>query len=168
MATTCKLIAKTVLGSDTASIEFTSIPGTATDLYLLLSLRSTTVDTAVALTFTLNGDTTDGNYSQRNLRGNGSTVISGSTNTRLLGYTPGASMTADTFGNNEIYIPNYAGATNKSYSTTYAVETNAATAFTGAFAALWSNTAAITSIKLESGTNLKSGSSAFLYGITKA
>ena len=167
MATTCKLIAKTVLGSDTASIEFTSIPATATDLWLVISARSTTVDTAVGLTFTVNGDTTDGNYTQRNLRGNGATVISGTTNTRLLGYLPGASMTADTFSNNEIYIPNYAGSANKSYSCTYAVETNASTAFTGAFAALWSNTSAITSLKIEAGT-LKSGSSAYLYGITKA
>ena len=166
MASTYELIASQTLESDAAYIEFTSIPATAADLYLLLSLRSTTVDTALSLIFTLNGDTTDGNYSQRNLRGNGSQAISGSTSTRLLGYAPGASMTADTFGNNEIYIPNYAGSTHKSYSTTYAVENNSMTAFTGAFAALWSNTAPITSIKLEAGANLKSASSAYLYGIS--
>ena len=41
MATTCKLIAKTTLGSDAAEIDFTSIPATYTDLYLVTSIRGT-------------------------------------------------------------------------------------------------------------------------------
>jgi hypothetical protein len=78
--------------------------------------------------------------------------------------------TASTFGNCSIYIPNYAGSTNKSMSIEGASESNHSGAGIGAAACLWSSTAAITAIKLfpYHGSNWKSGSSFFLYGITKA
>jgi hypothetical protein len=180
MATTCKLIAKNVLGSDTSSVTFSSIPGTYTDLYLVISARSdrnlvvsgadVPVDDVMA---TFNSSTS--NFSGRRLVGTGSSVpyqatVSSDTTTRQIGFCTTLKNTADTFGSSEAYIPNYAGSTNKSFSFTGLSENNAAVAFIVVGAGLWSDTSAITSIGLSpnGGTNFKSGSSFFLYGITKA
>lgn len=171
MATTYELIAKTTLGSAAANIEFTSIPGTYTDLYLVTSLRSAkATDTWDGSRIRLNGVTTS-SYSYRSLSGNGSAAssLSGSTTSIFYGYTTSAGATASTFSSGEVYIPNYAGSTNKSLSTTQVHETNASTAYIEALAALFSSTNAITSITIYAdGGNLVAGSSAFLYGITKA
>jgi hypothetical protein len=74
--------------------------------------------------------------------------------------------TANTFGNSSIYIPNYSGATNKSYSADGVNETNATQAFQELDASLWSNTASITQVTLsvENG-NFVQYSSATLYGV---
>ena len=76
-----------------------------------------------------------------------------------------ANSTADTFTNFEIYIPGYASSTYKNFSIDSAQETNATTAYTELWAMLWSNSAAITSITLNSDANWVSGSSFYLYGI---
>lgn len=78
--------------------------------------------------------------------------------------------TANTFSNGELYIPNYAGSANKPTSWFNAQENNTTTAYINSHANLWSNTSAITSITLTAsvGTNeIKSGSSFYLYGISK-
>jgi hypothetical protein len=174
MATTCKLIAKNVLGSNTGTVTFSSIPGTYTDLLLLVSARSTrtpaTTGQLGSLQVRPNAATT--NLSTRWLRGNGSAAAS-STDTALdfpIGPDDATNWTADTFTSVEIYIPNYAGSTNKSLSGITTIETNGATSYMYAVAGLWSSTAAITSVDLVEGgsNNFKSGSSFFLYGITKA
>ena len=173
MATTCELIAKSVLGSNTANIQFTSIPATYDDLLLVCSLRTTRSGFAfdnVEITF--NGSTSG--YSERMLYGNGASAASyaNTSAAKLVPIiNPAANATSNTFSNSEIYIPNYAGSTNKSVSATDASETNASTAYIAALAGLWANTAAITSILIKSTTganDLVSGSSAYLYGITKA
>ena len=173
MATTCKLIAKNVLGSDTASVTFSSIPGTYTDLLLIISARTDRGNNGDAILTQFNGDTGN-NYSNRSLYATGSSAVSASwpgvSGIYLVQATTAASDTANTFGNSETYIPNYAGSTNKSVSHTGVQENNAATSYMSADAGVWSNTAAITSIVLKpfNGTNFKSASSFFLYGITKA
>jgi len=174
MATTCKLIAKNVLGSNATDVTFSSIPGTYTDLYLLISARSNratvTYDSVILL---LNGDSAN-NMTGRTLRGNGSAASSFSQAAakalEIDTSATGADATSNTFGSLEVYIPNYAGSTNKSISATAAHETNASTAYIGAVAGLWSNTAAITSIKItpSGANNFVTNSSFFLYGITKA
>ena len=175
MATTCKLIAKSTLGADAASVTLGSggtIPQTYTDLLLIMSVRSTKTGANwgnIALTFNASGS----GYKRRLLYGNGSSATSTSnTSASNLSYhyATAASAPADTFGSIEIYIPNYAGSTYKSTSSTSVTENNATAAFIAADAGLWENTAAITSIEIDEddSNNLKSGSSFFLYGITKA
>ena len=73
--------------------------------------------------------------------------------------------TANTFGNGDIYITNYASSNTKTVSIDGVTENNA----TGSFAILstgsWTTTA-ITSIKLESdGGTIAQYSTAYLYGI---
>ena len=169
MPTTMKLIAKQTLGSAAADVTFSSIPSTYTDLYLVASARSARSLITDTLKVEFNGSTTG--YSSRFLEGAGASGVSSSTISEIWGLTAsGALSTANTFGNSEIYIPNYAGSTNKSVSGTGVQENNDGTAYMHAAASLWSNTAAITSIKIASrvGSNIVSGSSFFLYGITKS
>ena len=169
MPTTMKLIAKTTLGSASAPVTFSSIPGTYTDLVCVVSARSANAVDTIGMFLRFNGDTNGANYSWRRLFGTGSTTGS-DTNGNAPMILTGDNATANTFGGIEIHIPNYAGSTNKSVSATGATETNATAAVIAATAGLWSNTAAITSLSLyvDSSQNFKSGSSFFLYGITKA
>ena len=120
-----------------------------------------------SLNIGLNSSTAD--FTGRRLRGSGS-AASSATTTRFIGEVPAATATADTFSSIEVYIPNYAGATNKSFSVTSAQEDNQSEAYIDAVAGLWSQTAAITDIAITSANSvdIKSGSSFFLYGITKA
>lgn len=173
MATTCKLIAKNVLGSAASNIEFTSIPGTYTDLLLVASVRTSSnggeLDNAY---LTFNGSTSG--YSERLLYSHGSSALSSSRTSQADFAWPivsvGSTATSSTFSNAEVYIPNYAGSTNKSISATSVGENNATSAQIYVDAGVWANTAAITSMKIQaSGSNtLATGSSFFLYGITKS
>jgi hypothetical protein len=174
MANTFVAIATTTVGSGGASsIDFTSIPGTYTDLVVKFSVRNTGNNAGIAFRF--NSDT-GANYSYKVLYGTGASALSFSQtvaagyNTYLFAYTTPSSATASTFGNGEIYIPNYAGSTNKSSSIDSVSEDNATTAYQSMTAGLWSNTAAITSIKLLSdpggaSSNFAQYSTATLYGI---
>lgn len=171
MATTMKLIAKNVLGSDTATVTFSSIPGTMTDLLIIVSARSSRAEIVDTLKMTFNGSSSG--YSDRAFQVSGTNVVSyaaSSATYNEVGLVTGSNATANTFGSGEIYIPNYAGSTNKSVSATTVYENNATAGYINATACLWANTAAITSVALglTTGPNFKSGSSFFLYGITKA
>lgn len=175
MATTCKLIAKNEVGSGgVASVTFSSIPGTYTDLLIAASARSDRsgqYEDGVLLVF--NSDTAN-NYSSRVLYAVGNTAYSSSTSAAAsmwIAAVPGATPTASTFGNLDIYIPNYAGSTAKSASATAVSENNNSTNnWIGAHAGLWSGTAAITSIEIKPrfGTKFDQYSSFFLFGIKKS
>jgi hypothetical protein len=170
MATTCKLISKQILSSTAASVTFSSIPGTYTDLYLVLSARATgSYDATPWVTAELHFNNNTTGYSARTLFGTGSATGSDTNAAAFL--MPDSDSTANTFGNCDIYIPNYAGSTNKTASGTSVTENNGTSAAMWAHALLWSNTAAITEMRVRpftGGGNFASGSSFFLYGITKA
>jgi hypothetical protein len=170
MATTMKLIAKNLLTGSAADVTFSSIPSSPyTDLCVVCSTRSDrNTGTADNLIMEFNGSTSS--YTYRALYGTGSAALSLNASTSVIGVSNQATNTSSTFSSAEIYIPNYAGSTNKSSSAFSAMETNASSVEMWAVASLWSDTAAITSIKLKpSGAgNWVSGSSFFLYGITKA
>lgn len=170
MATTMKLIGKNVLGSDTASVTFSDIPGTFSDLLIIATTRSTaTTGTGGENKLRFNGAASDASHSCRYLMGNGSSASSGTYSFFYGGVLPLGGATANTFSSNEIYIPNYAGSAKKSASVTAVMENNATASFIDAVACLWDSTSAITQIEfLPSNNSYKSGSSFFLYGVTKA
>jgi hypothetical protein len=168
MATTCELIAKVNVGSGgTSAILFDNIPATFTDLYLVHSLRTNRAAVVETMWGKLNGSTSD--MTIRSIEPNGSTIANDSGSVIRLGNATGASATSDTFASSEIYIPNYAGSTNKSLSIVGVQETNATTAYMVISAVLWAQTSAITSIEIYSGfsNTIQEHSSAYLYGITK-
>jgi hypothetical protein len=167
MAVTHKLIETITVSAvgGAASISFTSIPGTYTDLKILYSLRNLT--TSVISDIQFNGLST--NLSSRLLLGNSGTASSVTSATTLRNYGANASdYTASAFSNMEVYIPNYAGSRNKSVSIDFVTENNGLT-YLGFSAGLWASTAAITQVTLTcSGANAAQYSSASLYGISKS
>jgi len=166
MANTYSLIASSTVGSGGASyIEFTSIPSTFTDLVLMCSTRHNTSGTvANYVDISLNGSTTS--LTGIILLGTGTAAPS--TTGQYAGLDSGAGATANTFSNNSYYFPNYRSSNYKSWSVDYVAENNATEAYNGFTASLWSNTSAITSIRLtpQTGT-LVQYSTAYLYGINK-
>jgi hypothetical protein len=158
-----KLIESKTLGTAAASIEFTSIPQDGTDLVAFMSLRGAGDE----LQLSFNNSTTS--FSQRYLRGAGSGGVASFTVTRFLGALTPNTATANTFGNSSLYIPNYSGSTNKSFSLDNVTENNSSVAYQEIGAGLWSDTSAITTItfNLVSGLNLLTGSTISLYKITK-
>jgi len=168
MPNTFTLIASSTVGSGgAANIDFTSIPSTYTDLCLKLSLRSTYAARSNSVFISaLNGSTSS--FSSRILEGSGSSAFSFST-ARNIGAIPAANSTANTFNNVEVYFPNYAGSTNKSFASDAVQEDNQTEAYSSITAHLWSNTAAINQITIISNeNNLAQYSSAYLYGIVKS
>jgi hypothetical protein len=171
MANTYTLISSNVLASSAASVTFSAIPSTYTDLVLRISTR---VDRAINgshnCQLTVNGSATS-DYSQTNLAEFGVTINStrASAGTFITTASTGNSTTANTFSSNEFYFANYAGSTNKPLSVTDVVENNSSADFESQIAAragLRSNTAAITSITLNTnGYNYLTGSSFYLYGL---
>ncbi len=154
-----------------ASIEFTGIPQTGTDLLVVLSSRENVASgTTRNINMRFNGNTSDV-YSSRYLYGDGSSASS-STNSGFGFFvwsfaTEGTNATSSTFSNNSFYIPNYAGATNKSVSLDSVNENNATQALQSIQAGLFASTSAISSILIYCGTTWLQYSSASLYLVTK-
>jgi hypothetical protein len=161
-----KLIESKTLGTAASSIEFTSIPDSFTDLYILLSVRSTRSDiTFSTVQVSFNGLTT--NRSRRSLY-NVSGSVGSDTGSDIIFVADSNGATSNTFSNTSIYIPNYAGSTAKSVSIDSSTENNGTPVFQELTAALWNSTAAITSVLISaSGYDFVAGSTASLYGILK-
>lgn len=158
-----KIASVTVGSGGASSIDFTSIPSTYTDLCIKVSARDTNSAQNTTLALGINGS---GSASFRVLYGTGSTAASFSGSGYLWsGYIDAATSTASTFGNAEIYIPNYAGSNQKSISSDSVTETNATGAYMALGATLWTSTSAITSIGLYPVTLFAQYSTATLYGI---
>jgi hypothetical protein len=166
MANTYTLIASSTVGSGgAANIEFTSIPGTYTDLKMVVSARGSNTGTQWNnMRLTINSLTT--NQSWRYLRGFNNSVLSGSATSQIEIWVTFGAATANSFGNADIYIPNYASSNDKSFSIDTVTESNDADAGGGITAGLWSASAAITTLSLAPSTgNFAQYSTAYLYGI---
>lgn len=172
MANTFELISAVTVGSGGASsIDFTSIPSTYTDLAIVSNTRSGTAAAATDLQFRINGNTSS-IYSFRGLYGfsGGAGSFSGTNTYGVIGQIPAATSTASTFDSSSLYIPNYAGSTNKSYSIDNAWESNSTTNWQlNLFAGLFSNTSAITSLSFfPAAGSFVQYSSIYLYGVKNA
>ena len=162
---TMQVIQHIELGSAQATLTFSSIANTYTDLLVKVSGRSTAASSAQTMRIKFN--TSDANFVVRRLLGTGSSVQSnaGSYGNEVT-LINAANNTANTFTSTEIYIPNYAGSSNKSFSIDTVTEDNSTTAYQTIYAGLWSQTTAISAIELYlDGGNFAAGSSATLFGI---
>lgn len=160
MPNTYESIATQTLGSAAASVTFSSIPSTYTDLVLVIAGTNTTSAQAIGMTF--NGDTGT-NYSRTAVYGDG-------TNAASIRDTNIARMDVVYYGttqsNGIVNIMNYANTT--TFKTVLARSNDPASAV-NANVCLWRNTAAITSITLTAvSTTLAAGSTFSLYGIKAA
>ena len=168
-----KIASVTVGAGEAANIDFTSIPSTYTDLAVVYSMRGANASNIATVDITFNNSTSG--YSNRSIFGTGVSMLTYTYTTLQYlwgGLYQGNSTTSNTFGNGQIYIPNYANSTLAKTILIDQVSENNSTAENSAFATtntgLWNNTSAITSVKLtnEYG-NWKQYSTATLYGIKK-
>ena len=163
-----KIASVTVGSGGASSIDFTSIPSIYTDLVIKHSVRySSNGDASSYIRF--NGDTGT-NYKRVLLYGDpaaGSAASVSATANSAYGGTVGLStFTANTFASNDVYVPNYAGSNQKSFSVDGVSENNATLAYEFLAAGLWTNTSAITSISIfPAGGTFVQYSTATLYGI---
>ena len=172
MPSTYTLISSNVLSSSAASVTFSAIPSTYTDLVLRVSTRTDAAGATATVAAQFNGDTTSANYSETNINSDGAAAYSDRTarGGTWFGITNGNGSTASTFTSAELYIPSYTAAQKKPASVITAFETNATTAYITAVANLYGITTAISSINVYAvaGSNFVSGSSFYLYGISKS
>jgi hypothetical protein len=162
----------TVSGTSTATITFSSIPSTYTDLVIVGNLGSETTNAFPYLQF--NGDT-GSNYSYTELYGNGTNAYSVRVSNHTQLFNNDVSVKQGSVNSNVIYqIMNYSNTTTYKTSLTRQNTVDAAD-YNGALAAvgLWRNTAAITSVSIKltrggTGYNFSSGSTFSLYGIKAA
>jgi hypothetical protein len=170
MPSTYTLISSNTLSSATASLTFSAIPSTYTDLVLRSSVRlSDTGDVKSSFYIYINGVTTGGLYSNTRIQGEGTSVSSSrssNSNVALNVATTQDGATANVFGSGEVYFPSYTVSSNKAFSVSDVAENNSATAnLVGAKAALWRSTNTISSLLLETDYTFMIGSSFYLYGI---
>jgi hypothetical protein len=165
MPSTYDPIATTTLSTATASVTFSTIPGTYTDLVLVA--RITGVSAATDPWIRINSDTGT-NYSWTWLAGNGGTpqsARSGGSDTKL--YYSAISTIQNNVQNVIWNFNNYSNTT--TYKTVLWRESDAGTE-TAATVGLWRSTSAITAIEisLDSSRTYSSGSMFTLYGIKAA
>lgn len=158
------------LTSNAAEIEFTAIPSTYKDLYILLNVRSTTSGAdRQEMRMTFNGNSS-GYSRSRGYAYDGGT-IAGDSGTNLayiaVGSIPAANRNQNVFGGNEMYIFSYAENKHKSIHGRYVSNSDSTSTYVVGFGHYgWANNSAITSIKFYGAADsITSGSTATLYGI---
>jgi hypothetical protein len=158
------LISTTTVGaSSVATVVFSSIPQTGTDLLLVGSARSSNANGLIFIQLNAIGGTGTG----KNLRGTGSSVLTASGGEQYLRSNSGD--TASTFSNFSIYIPNYTTTADKTLSIDGVTENNASLAFASIAGVSISTGAAVTTLTIKDNNSgsLVQYSTFSLYTITK-
>jgi hypothetical protein len=165
MAATYTPIASITLGANAASVTFSSIPQTYTDLVLQIVAGTNTSVTEPKIV--LNGDT-GGNYSNTSLSGNGSAASSNRRTNQtgwILDWVGGITTNVSQY-NSTTHIQDYSNSTTYKTALTRANSTDYGPDL---MAFLWRSTAAITSVQVVPiANNLLAGSTFNLYGILGA
>jgi hypothetical protein len=169
MANTYTLIEAQTLGTTTASVTFSSIPATYTDLKLVWSARDNVAGNTQTIVMKLNGLTSSiysATYLYNSAGSVGSFRNAAGTSLDIQYASNGASGTASTFTNYEVYFPSYTAAQNKPFSAYGVSENNSTNGYGNLQANLLATTAAINTILLtpNSGSFVQY-SSFYLYGI---
>lgn len=159
----------TVSGTSIATVTFSSIPSTYTDLIIVGNLGSEGTNAFPYLQF--NGDT-GSNYSYTQLYGTGTSTGTGRTSNSTQLFNNDVSVKQGAVNSNVVYqIMNYSNSTTHKTSLVRQSTLDAAD-YNGSLAAVgtWRNTAAITSVAIKltrggTGYNFSNGSTFSLYGI---
>jgi hypothetical protein len=164
MPSTYEPIATQTLGSAAASVTFSSISGTYTDLIIVINGATTSGANNCDLQF--NGDTGN-NYSYTFLTGDGASATSGrgTSSSRILlnyyGYFDTGYST-----NIIVQVQNYSNTTTRK---TVLSRANNASNGTAAVVGMWANTSAITSVTIKTGSSTFTAGNTFtLYGVKSA
>jgi len=146
---THSLIASQTLASASATVTFSAISQSYTDLKLIISARASNAGGYANTTINFNGS--GGTYANKLFygvgTGNSATVGTVFPTAAFIGDIPASGVYANTFSNQEIYVTNYKDTnTYKGYYTSSAHEDNQAAAFLEADSGVWLSTAAIRTI----------------------
>jgi hypothetical protein len=159
-------IATQVLGSNTSSITFSSIPQTYKHLQLRIVTRSDS-GSPDNLTMAFNSDNTASNYRMHLLVADGGSVAAVSqANNGFVAYVASAAQASNIFTAATVDILDYTSTSkNTTVRTLYGTGLN--TLYLGLQSMIWFNTAAVTSLTLDQvvGTNFVTGSRFTLYGV---
>lgn len=176
MATTYNPIATTTLSSAAKTIVFSSIPGTYTDLFLVVNVVTSASSSNIRLFFNTDTSTSSTNYGAQHLATDVATnVIATGNYLNTYGmWTTFKSATAAPGSGHTFYLPSYTSTSMwKTCLTTSALK-NTTGAYGGGGSEFsvgsWINTAAIDTLTLDSdsGTALGVGTTATIYGILAA
>ena len=164
MPNTFYLIESKTVVTPSASIIFSAIPSTYTDLRIMYSGKSDS--TSAQGTFMLfNGSSAS--VSSKYIIGDGTNPSTGNLNYMYVGSTWGTNGTADVFSCNDIYIPNAFSSQTKSYIMSNSAEINATSSYMNVIMGRdTATTGAITSVTVDcGGGNWIANSTFYLYGI---
>lgn len=163
MAITYEKIATTTLGSNQASVTFSSIGAGYTDIVAVLSVKAVG-NTDAVVQFNNDSSTI---YPFTTLRSNGSRATSDSYNNTNYGYTDlDGYVDASNFTSRVVHFMNYSNTT--THKSFLSRSSNPSTG-QDLIINVWQSTAAIDTIKfLTTGQNYVTGSTFTIYGILKA
>jgi hypothetical protein len=169
MPSTYILVSSNVLSTATASVTFSALPTTFTDLVLRASVRGSDSGNNSPFRLKINADTGN-NYSRTRLYSYDNVAYSQRATNEAdnidTAFFNLGTTTSNTFSNIEVYVPNYLSTTSKPISGSGVMENNATTAIVSAHAVLYRNSSAITSLQFFTNSgNFVAGSSFYLYGI---
>jgi hypothetical protein len=166
------LITTTTLGVAASSVTFSAIPGTYTNLQLVITARGDTGASQISPTIQFNGDTGN-NYYFSYILGNGGTAVAGNggpVSGAAIGAFPAASSVANITGTMSIGIPLYANTTFlKQYSemnvSLFGASIGGSPIQIFSVGGYWNSTAAITQVVINAvAGNFVAGSVFSLYG----
>jgi hypothetical protein len=166
---TYESIATQTLGSAAASVTFSSIPGTYTDLVLIIaSLNNTATNTSFQFQVGNGSIDTGSNYSATEIYGTGTVAGSDRASNDTAGYLNGPGIGTSTNIPNT-YVMNFMNYSNTTTYKTILLKGGSAEQNTVAVVNLWRSTSAINTIKIfQSVNNMATGSTFSLYGIKAA
>ena len=168
MPSTYTPIATTTLGS-AATVTFSSIPATYTDLVLVVNGSTTRGTTSDTIRIQFNGDTAS-NYSSTNIVGNGTSASSARYSNQTMPFVDGIRLTGTDFPLASMIVYQLMNYSNTTTNKTVLARGSGANYNVAAAVGLWRSTAAITSIYLQGDTvaNFAIGSTFTLYGVRAA
>jgi hypothetical protein len=168
MPSTYTPIATQTLSIAAASVTFSSISGSYTDLVLIANSRDTNVSSATTMFVRVNNVSSGTLYSNTLLLGDGTVAASQrASNQNEIGVyvSTGSTAAADTFASNILHFQNYANTTTNK---TILGRSNNAGSTVRASVAMFRSTNAITEINLLPATTFAAGSTFTLYGVKSA
>jgi hypothetical protein len=172
MGNLVKIASQTAGAGGVANFQFSGIPATYQDIFIVMSARSNRANAIDAMKVYFNTDTTAGNYRIFRLGNNTTTVFTETVNTwdDSLGFITGNNATANDFGSTYLYLANYSNTTiSKSMNMRSGGSDNSSTSARSSLGSLrWSSTAAINQITIlpQLGTLFVQNSTATLYGLS--
>jgi hypothetical protein len=165
-------IATYTVGSNVASYSVTSIPGTYTDLKVVINARSTLSPSQDSLwSITFNSDS-GSNYSSTLIRGTGyaaSSLSQTNVTAARIGWALTVGAGSNMYSSIILDCFNYAGSTNKTFLSTNTADFGNA-GNVSRIVGLWRSTSAITSFTItdNNAANIAIGTTITLYGIARA